>query len=82
MDRPTVVHLKRKSKNYYVSPIHSGESDSGADPDFINKHPGGDKSSTKCTEEVINGNLAEIEATNGKKEKRSVGSWSLKRLNY
>lgn len=48
---------EKKAKNYYISPVHSNESnidDSDADPDFINKSqsPESDSTSTEGDKEV------------------------------
>lgn len=78
---PPVLYLRKTTNNYYVSPMHSGESDVDdldADPDFIDKHTNNDSSSTESSSGVLN-EIGEAEINKGKKRKRNFGNWSFQK---
>ncbi|CAG9763508.1 unnamed protein product [Ceutorhynchus assimilis] len=84
-ERPTILRLTKR--NYYVSPLHSDESDiddSDADPNFtVDNSPEAGRSSHDTDKENIQSDesvLAEPDNTNkGKKRKLNAQEWGVKK---
>lgn len=96
-ERPTLLHLmQKKTTNYYVSPMHSNESDvddSDADPDFLSGNESSQSSSSSIeshqevesenqtvNQEVVNEN--ETEVKKGKKRKSNFGKWKFQETKF